>query len=142
MSEDTDLDDESIEKLSEYLDGGGTASDRDAIAKKIADDPGWRAAHDDIVETRKMLSGMQKARAKPSFAADVTSTINARSAGRFFGRRTFGDRVPFGALVVIAVLGIVAMAYVMWASQIGSLEMRAAHDHGGTHGSAEIVPKP
>ena len=40
-----------------------------------------------MVETRKALSGLQKARAPGTFAKDVTDTINKRSGGRFFARR-------------------------------------------------------
>ena len=87
----------------------------------------------DAEEVRKALSGMQKARAPESFAQDVTATIHKRSAGRFFARRTFGDRVSFGALAVAAVLGLCVIGYLMWASQTGSLARshdRAPRDHG------------
>jgi hypothetical protein len=88
---------------------------------------------DNAEEVRKALSGLQKARAPETFAQDVTSTIHKRSAGRFFARRTFGDRVPFGALAIAAVLGICVIGYLMWASQTGSLKSshdRVPHDHG------------
>jgi hypothetical protein len=81
-------------------------------------------------EVRKALSGLQKARAPDAFAQAVTSTIHKRSAGRFFARRTFGDRVPFGALAIAAVLGVCVIGYLMWASQTGSLAGR--HDRGGS----------
>ena len=137
----SDEDDEIVARISDYLDGVLSGADKEDVAKKIASDDAWKRAHDELVETRKALSGMQKARAPSSFAQEVTSTIHKRSKGRFFGRRTFGDRVPFGALVVVAVLGLVAVAYILWASETGSLEKhrdRAPH----APGSAEIVPKP
>ena len=81
-------------------------------------------------EVRKALSGLQKARAPDTFSQDVTATIHKRSAGRFFGRRTFGDRVPFGTLAIAAVLGLAVIGYLMWSSQTGSL--------GRTH---EVAPK-
>ncbi|HEY1550785.1 MAG TPA: hypothetical protein VGG28_23305 [Kofleriaceae bacterium] len=84
---------------------------------------------------RKALSGLQKARAPDGFAQDVTSTIHKRSAGRFFARRTFGDRVPFGALAIAVVLGVCVIGYLMWASQTGSLAGSRDHtgsDHGGS----------
>jgi hypothetical protein len=89
------------------------------------------AKREDEDEVRKALSGMQKARAPDSFAQDVTSTIHKRSAGRFFARRTFGDRVPFGALAIAAVLGLCVIGYLMWASQTRSFEReRGSADHG------------
>ena len=78
-------------------------------------------------DMRKALSGMQKARAPETFAQDVTATIHKRSAGRFFARRTFGDRVPFTALLVVAVLGLIAIAYLLWASETGSLKTTPDH---------------
>jgi anti-sigma factor RsiW len=114
--------DEIIVEVSDYLDGTLKGLDKDAVETKIASDPEYKRVHDEMIETKKALSGLQKARAPSTFAQDVTSTIHKRSAGRFFGRRSFGDRVPFSALVVIAVLGLLAIAYFLWASQTGSLK--------------------
>jgi anti-sigma factor RsiW len=119
MSEAEDL---IIVEVSDYLDGALKGPEKDAIASKIAGDPEYKRVHDEMVETRNALSGLQKRHAPSTFAADVTSTIHKRSAGRFFARRTFGDRVPFSALLVIAVLGLCAIAYLLWASETGSLK--------------------
>ncbi len=117
-----------IAEVSDYLDGALKGPAHDAVAQKIAADPAYKQAHDEMVETRKALSGLQKARAPATFAQDVTSTIHKRSAGRFFGRRTFGDRVPFSALVVIAVIGLGVIAYLLWASDTGSLRPNPDRD--------------
>ena len=122
MSEDLSPEDLIIVEVSDFLDGTLQGPERDVVEKKIADDVEYKRVHDEMIETRNALSGMQKARAPSTFAQDVTSTIHKRSAGRFFGRRTFGDRVPFSALLVIAVLGLCAIAYLMWASETGSLK--------------------
>ena len=135
----SDQEDIIIEKVSEYLDGTLAAGERPDIAAKIADDPEWKRVHDELVETRKALSGMQKARTRPTFAAEVTDTIHKRSAGRFFARRTFGDRVPFGALLVVAVLVFAVVGYMMWSSQTGSLKVDHHHESSAP-GSAAIVP--
>jgi anti-sigma factor RsiW len=111
-----------IAEVSDFLDGSLKADERAAVEQKIGNDPAYKAVHEEMVETRKALSGMQKARAPSTFAADVTSTIHKRSAGRFFARRTFGDRVPFSALLVVAVLGLAVIAYFLWASETGSLK--------------------
>lgn len=125
--------DEMIAKVSDYLDGLLAGAEKDDVAKKIESDPAWKQTHEEMVETRKALSGLQKARAPGHFAQDVTETIHKRSQGRFFGRRTFGDRVPLVPLVVVAVLALVVIAYVMWASETGSLKVHHEHD---TQGSA------
>jgi anti-sigma factor RsiW len=124
MSEaEDDIDDEIVAKVSDYLDGLLKGAERDEIAKKIETDPAWKQTHADIVENRKFMSGMRKARAPESFTNEVTETIAKRSQGRFFGRKTLGDRVPFNALLVVAMLALAAVGYLMWSSQTGSLKV-------------------
>ncbi len=136
----TEFDDEIIASLSDYLDGAVTGARKAEVEAKIASDPQWKRAHAELLETRNALSGLQKARAPATFEHDVTATIHKRSAGRFFGRKTFGDRVPFGALVVVAMLGLVVIAYVMWASSTGSLKVDRGHAaHDDTAGSGAVV---
>lgn len=134
--------DEVIAKLSDYLDGALADDERKLVAERIERDAEWKRVHGELVETRDALSGMQKARAPGSFAADVTDTIHKRSAGRFFARRTLGDRVPFGVLLIVAMLALVAIAYVLWSSPTGSL--KAPHESAGSAGGSgmELVPKP
>ncbi|MEJ7603909.1 MAG: hypothetical protein WKG01_38870 [Kofleriaceae bacterium] len=133
-------DDEIIVTLSDYLDGALPAPARAEVEHKLASDDDWKRVHAELVETRDALSGLQKARAPASFTQDVTQTIHKRSAGRFFGRRTFGDRVPFGALLVVALFALVVIAYILWSSPTGSLKV----DHGARpapgSGSTSIVP--
>jgi hypothetical protein len=84
---------------------------------------------------------MRKAHAPSNFSDGVAETIHRRSAGRFFGRRTLGDRVPFGALFVIAIVVLLAIGYVMWSSPTGSLKVEPKRNEPS--GSAEsIKPAP
>ena len=82
MSDD-DIDDEIVVKVSDYLDGLLSPEDKAAVEHKIASEPAWKETYDEMVETRKALSGMQKARAPGHFAKDVTETIKKRSGDRF-----------------------------------------------------------
>jgi anti-sigma factor RsiW len=121
-----EIDDEIIIALSDYLDGALTGDAKRDVETKIANDPTWKAAHAEMVESRDAtatLSGLQKARAPVNLAEDVTATIHKRSAGRFFGKRTFGDRVPFLAILVVAILGLGVIGYIMYSSQTGSLKV-------------------
>jgi anti-sigma factor RsiW len=135
-----DVDEAAIGKLSDYLDGTLAAAERAEVARKIADDPAWKRAHAELTETRKYLSGLRKAHAPSSFAEDVAETIHQRSAGRFFGRRRLGDRVPFGALLVIALAGLLVIGYVLWASSTGSLKVEHDHAPPAAQGSAAVSP--
>jgi hypothetical protein len=118
---DDDLDEAILAKVSDFLDGALTGAERDEVAQKVAQDPVWRRVHGELTETRKYLSGLRKAHAPPRFTQDVAETIHQRSAGRFFARRTLGDRVPFSALLVLALLVLVVIGYVLWSSPTGSL---------------------
>lgn len=135
-----EIDDDIIVTLSDYLDGALPADQRADVEARIANDPAWKTAHTEIVETRNALSGMQKARAPESFAQDVTSTIHKRSQGRFFGRKTFGDRVPFGVLLIVAMLGLAVIAYVLWSSPTGSLKVN--RDKPPTPAGSGVVDTP
>lgn len=120
-----DVSDEIIIKVTDYLDGSLPATERDEVAKKIESDPVWKKTHDEMVEARKMISGMRKAKpVEPDkFVEDVTATIHKRSGGAFFGRRTLGDRVPFGILLIVAIVALVVIAFLMRSSSTGSLKV-------------------
>lgn len=122
-TEPVDVDEEIIVTLSDYLDGTLPADRKADVEAKLASDPQWKVAHTEMVEARDALSGLQKARAPERFSEGVTQTIHKRSAGRFFAKKTFGDRVPFGALLVVALLGLGVLAYVLWSSPTGSLKV-------------------
>jgi anti-sigma factor RsiW len=134
-----DLDEAIVGKVSDYLDGALPGGERAEVARKIAEDPAWSRAHAELAETRSYLSGLRKAHAPSSFAQDVAETIHQRSAGRFFGRPRLGDRVPFGALLVVALVGLLALGYVLWSSTTGSLKVEHEREHPA-QGSAAVMP--
>ena len=132
-----------IATLSDYVEGTLPAGKRAEVEQKIKDDEAWKRTHAEMLETREVsqISGLLKARAPGDLTEKVTKEIHTRSAGRFFARRTFGDRVPFGALLVVALIAIVVIGYFMWSSQTGSLKI----DKGGNkseQGSQSVAPLP
>jgi len=135
-----EIDEAILAKVSDYLDGALGGAERAEVAEKIAGDPTWQRAHAELTETRKYLSGLRKAHAPSSFAEGVAETIHQRSAGRFFAQKTLGDRVPFGALLVVALAGLLVIAYVLWSSSTGSLKVDP--DRSTPHGSGTVVPPP
>ena len=137
---DDDLDEAIIVRVSDYLDGALAGAERAEVARLIAEDAGYQRAHRELSETRQFLSGLRKAHAPSSFADGVTETIHQRSAGRFFARRTFGDRVPFGALLAVALVGLLAIGYVLWSSSTGSLRVEHHRDRPPAAGSAPVAP--
>src|SRR5687767_9730512 len=103
-----------IATLSDYLDGVLPPDRQSEVKQKLETDPEWKKTHDELREVRDNLSGLQKARAPQKFDEDVTSTIHKRSAGRFFAKRTFGDRVPLGVLLIIGVIMLVIIGALIW----------------------------
>ena len=147
-----DEEDQVIATLTDYLDGTLPAANKTDVDKKLESDEAYKRILGELEETRadsKEISAVLKARTAPKagdvlepdkFSAKLEQTIHTRSAGRFFGRKTFGDRVPFSALLVIAVLGLAVIGYVLWSSQTGSL--RVDQRKGQTGSSVDVVPKP
>ena len=126
MSTEDDIDDETIAALSDYVEGTASPEETKRVEEKIKSDPKWKAAHAEMVEAKEAtstLSGLRNARAPVNLTEDVTGTIHKRSAGRFFGKKTLGDRVPFTAILVVAILGLAAIGYIMYTSQTGSLKV-------------------
>lgn len=142
-----DEEDQIIATLTDYVDGALPPDKKKEVEDRLASDEDWKRIHGEIKENTKSadaISAVLKARKAPApedFTNNVEKTIHKRSAGRFFARKMFGDRVPFSALLVIAVLGLAVIGYVLWTSQTGSLKVDKRK--GETPGSAmEIVPKP
>ena len=142
MSETASTHDEDaiIAAISDYLDGVLPPNRRGEVEDKLKNDPAWQRTHEELRETRDALSGLQRARAPVKFDEDVTSTIHKRSAGRFFAKRTFGDRIPLGVLLVIGVIVLVVIGAMLWSSPTGSL--KRDEEPTKPQGSGALMPKP
>jgi hypothetical protein len=116
-----ELTDDELALLSDFHDNLLPADKAKHVAELIGQDQRWRTASEEFTATKQALSGLQKARAPVTFAEDLTNTIHRRSGGAFFGRRAFGDRVPFGLLLVLGIILIAVVAFMLWSSQTGSL---------------------
>lgn len=81
------------------------------------------AAFEEFVRRGTPLSGLHKMPAPPDLGKEVAETIHRRSQGRFFGRRAFGDRVPFPLLAALVFAIALAVYYFIWRSDTGSLKL-------------------
>lgn len=125
-------------------DAPAAAAPDDADAPGPEDDP---VPEDDAADAQlgAMLSTLRGARvaAPESFTDEVAQTIHRRSAGKFFGKRTLGDRVPFGVLLVIALAILITTSAVLWTSQTGTLRLRdGAQRPALAPGAEDVLPRP
>jgi len=109
--------------FSELHDGSLVDPDRTKLVEHLATCDVCKAAYAEFEQTMAALGQMgrgARAPAPETFTRGVEDTIHQRSAGRFFSRK-LADRIPFGWLIVIAlvVMGVVAGYY--WNSMTGSL---------------------
>lgn len=118
--------DEELEaKLFDYHEGRLTPEARLELEQVMAarGEP-LEAPADAVFDSGLIALRQRKAEAPTDFTTGVAKTIHERSAGRFFGKRTLGDRVPFSVLIVIALALLVAIAIGLWRSDTGSLIRR------------------
>jgi len=112
------------EKFSDLHDGTLPEKERAEMRAHLASCAACKAGYDEFEQTLAALTSIKgSAPAPETFTRGVEETINRRSAGRFFGRKTLGDRVPFGVLLIVAMVVLVAAALVLWASTTGSLRL-------------------
>ncbi len=94
--------------FSEHYEGGLTPSRRAEVDAHLASCERCRREYDRFRETLGAISGLGRAAAPAHFDGRVAETIHRRSAGRFFGNRAFGDRVPFELIAAVALVALLA----------------------------------
>lgn len=139
MSEDT----ERLEAmLSDYVEGTLSLEERRELEAKLAEDPALREQLEETREAQRALRSLNKTPAPEDLGKSVEEIIHRRSAGRFFGRRAFGDRVPFGVLMIVALILFAVLGYLLWSSSTGSLRVDPPAPPAPPPGAGEIVPRP
>jgi anti-sigma factor RsiW len=108
--------------FSDLFEGSLVDPARQQLLDHLATCEDCATAYREFEETMKALGNLKGAPIAPEqFTKGVEDTIHRRSAGRFFGKKTLGDRVPFGAILIVALVTLVAVAVVLWTSLTGSL---------------------
>lgn len=130
------------ERFTDLEEGTLPAAEEKAVREHLASCAGCAAAHAEFRRTLAALSGLGKVSAPADLTDGVAKTIHRRSDGRFFGRRAFGDRIPFELLALIALAVIAALFFMLRSSPTGSLERD--HDRGSppAEGASDLIPRP
>ena len=130
--------------FSDYHDGTLPLDRRAALEAHVAEHAECRAALEEFREAMSALSGLRRTPAPRDLSERVAQTIHRRSAGRFFGRKAFGDRVPYELFAGIGLVLLVALYLVLYWSGTGTV-----HDSLRQHEAPAIpdearqaVPQP
>lgn len=122
---DNDEFDENAELFSDYYEGSLDATKKAQVDARMAEDPEFAEAYGDFVKTMDMLSGMHKMSAPLDFDKKVEDTIHRRSGGRFFGRRAFGQRIPYEILAIVVMILAGAMYWISRSSPTGGHKLNS-----------------
>jgi anti-sigma factor RsiW len=95
--------------FSDYYDGTLQADRRAALEAHLGACERCRREYEKLREAVAQVALLGRAAAPRDLDDRVAQTIHRRSAGRFFGRRAFGDRVPFEVLAAIALAILIAV---------------------------------
>jgi hypothetical protein len=138
--EDTDFD-ATVELFSEYYEGSLAPEKAAEIEALIAGDEKYKKAYADFETTMEMLSGMHKMSAPMDFDKKVEGTIHRRSGGRFFGKRAFGERIPYELLAIVVML-LAGLVYWMGRnSATGSHKLGNEPKPEIHEGARDVVPR-
>lgn len=128
--------------LYDYVEGTLSLEERKEVEAHLAKHPELREELEQMREDQKKLKSLNKTPAPQELGQKVEEIIHKRSAGRFFGRRAFGDRVPFGVLLVVALVVLVVIAVLLWSSSTGSLKLERKDTPAPSNEARESIPKP
>lgn len=121
------------------------ASDRDGVVDDRAEDDVDDEVDDDMSddEYKKTVSQLVRVGLSPTFSHEVEETIRQRSGGRFFGRKAFGERIPYEVIgLIILVIGLIAF-FVIRSSTTGSLRYEQNQEAPKmAPGAKDVVPQP
>ena len=127
--------------LSDYVEGTLSLAERRELEARLAEDAALREQLEETREAHRALRSLNKTPAPEELARNVEEIIHRRSAGRFFGRRAFGDRVPFGVLLIVALIAFSIIGYFLWSSSTGSLKVDPEGKPRPPAGS-DLAPRP
>lgn len=130
--------------LVDYADGTLGEADRARVAAHLEACEECRESTADAGESLRALSGLKKQPAPQHFDQEVAETIRRRSRGRFFGRRTLGDRVPLEILALVVLALGLGLYFMLRRSDTGSLRpFERGREKPAIHEDAEdVVPRP
>jgi anti-sigma factor RsiW len=110
-------------KFESYADGELPEAEAKQVEEHLLSCEECEQAFEAFQREQVGLSGLHRMSAPQDFEKAVEEVIHRRSQGRFFGRRAFGDRVPFEILAIVALAIALTVYLLLRMSNTGSLEV-------------------
>lgn len=108
--------------LSDYVEGALSEAEAAEVEAHIQSCSECAEAASELGKTVSALASLNRVAAPDEFPNEVAETIRRRSAGRFFGKRTLGDRVPLELLAIVALALALILYFLLRGSETGSLK--------------------
>lgn len=136
--------DEIEELFSDFYEGELSAADKKRVETHLEACEQCEAEYADFTRAIEQISGLGKHKlaAPPDFEKGVESTIEKRSAGRFFGGRKLTDRAPLTILALIAIAIGVGLYWWLAGSETGSLKSRPDPPADVKDEVRDVLPTP
>jgi anti-sigma factor RsiW len=128
--------------MSDVVDGTATPEVHAEVKAHVATCESCRAELEELRKLRAALKSVPPETARPDLGQLVEDRIHRRSAGRFFGRKTLGDRVPFGVLLIVALIALMIIVGLLWSSTTGSLRPEPKTHSRPPPAARDAIPRP
>jgi anti-sigma factor RsiW len=128
--------------MSDVVDGTATPEVHAEVKAHVATCDACREELAQLRKLRDQLKSVPPEAAPAHLGKTVEETIHRRSAGRFFGKKTLGDRVPFGAILIVALIALTVIVGLLWSSTTGSLRREPKTHTPPPPGARDAIPRP
>lgn len=128
--------------MEDVVEGIATPEVLAEVKAHVATCDSCRAELEDLRKLRNALKSVPPEAAPKDLGKSVEDTIHRRSAGRFFGKKTLGDRVPFGVILVVALVALVIIVGLLWSSTTGSLRPEPKTHPKPPPAARDAIPHP
>jgi hypothetical protein len=105
----------------EYIDDMMSDDVRTQFEKQLKEDPSLRQKFEVFQKSRHALFELGHKNDANRLKDRVAQTIHAKSGGRFFGKKTLGDKIPVGWIIAVILVVLVLIALTSTHSEFGGL---------------------
>ena len=105
----------------EYIDQTMTEDERSRFEKRLEEDSSLKQKFVLFQKSRNALFELGLSNDSNQLKDKVANSIHKKSGGRFFGKKTLGDKVPVGWIVALILFVLVVFALTFSQSEFGGL---------------------